>query len=202
MGSHSARDPRDTSLSDEDDWFSSPVEEQSDAGEIIWQDDPAPRPERPASDGLGQRQAIVVLASLAAVVLIAGGILLVRSIGGSDGATSTPTTTTPATTPAATTPAATTPAATTPATTTPSTTPSTVSVPTDATLRAGDSGTSVLALQQALTRLGFSPGAADGKFGPATTQAVTAFQKAKGLTADGAAGANTIAAINAALASG
>ncbi len=197
MGSHSARDPRDSGLPDEDDWFSSPVEEQADVGEIIWQDDPAPHPERPASDGLGQRQAIVVLASLAAVVLIAGGILLVRSIGGSDGATSTPTTTAPATTPAVTTPAATTPA-----TTTPSTTPSAVSVPTDATLRAGDSGTSVVALQQALTKLGFSPGAADGKFGPATTQAVTAFQKAKGLTEDGAAGANTIAAINAALASG
>ena len=76
------------------------------------------------------------------------------------------------------------------------------SVPTDAVLKAGSTGSSVVALQQALTQLDYKPGAADGKFGPATTQAVTEFQTAKGLTPDGVAGPTTLAAINTALAAG
>jgi peptidoglycan hydrolase-like protein with peptidoglycan-binding domain len=59
-----------------------------------------------------------------------------------------------------------------------------------------------VALQKALTKLGYTPGTADGKFGSATTQAVIAFQKAKGLPEDGVAGAKTLAAVNAALANG
>ena len=70
------------------------------------------------------------------------------------------------------------------------------SVPTDQSLKPGMSGSSVTALQQALTQLGYNPGTADGSYGPSTTQAVTAFQAAKGLTADGVAGPATLAAIN------
>ena len=60
----------------------------------------------------------------------------------------------------------------------------------------------MIALQKALTTLGYAAGTADGTYGTTTAQAVTAFQTAKGLTADGVAGVKTLAAINAALASG
>jgi Putative peptidoglycan binding domain len=120
--------------------------------------------------------------------------------------TNTPTTSTPST--SANTPSTSsgTPSA---GTTTPSTTPSTsagtpssTAVPTGTKLRLGDKGDAVTALQTALTTLGYASGTADGTFGAATAQAVTAFQTAKTLTADGVAGAKTLAAINAALASG
>jgi putative chitinase len=41
--------------------------------------------------------------------------------------------------------------------------------------------------------MGFSPGALDGDFGPATLAAVLAFQKSEGLLADGIAGPRTLA---------
>ena len=63
-------------------------------------------------------------------------------------------------------------------------------------------GSSVTALQTALTTLGYSPGSADGSYGASTTAAVSAFQTANNLTADGIAGPATLTAINAALASG
>ena len=63
-------------------------------------------------------------------------------------------------------------------------------------------GSSVLALQQALAQLGYAPGTPDGSFGAGTTQAVVAFQKANNLTQDGLAGTTTLEAINAALARG
>ena len=43
-------------------------------------------------------------------------------------------------------------------------------------------------IQLALKRAGFDPGPIDGVYGPKTTEAVRAFQKANGLAADGAAG--------------
>jgi murein L,D-transpeptidase YcbB/YkuD len=108
--------------------------------------------------------------------------------------TSTPSTSTPSTS---------TPSTSTPSTSTPNTsTPSPTAVPTDATLRVGTKGDAVITLQTALASLGYAPGTADGTYGATTAQAVTAFQTAKNLTADGAAGAQTLAAINAALASG
>ena len=72
-------------------------------------------------------------------------------------------------------------------------------MPTGETLRPGTKGSSVIALQKALASLGYEPGTADGTYGATTAQAVTAFQTANSLTADGLAGAKTIAAINAAL---
>jgi peptidoglycan hydrolase-like protein with peptidoglycan-binding domain len=58
-------------------------------------------------------------------------------------------------------------------------------------LRQGDSGSDVEALQRALTSQGFSPGAVDGIFGPATESAVRSFQSARGLTIDGIVGPAT-----------
>ncbi len=55
----------------------------------------------------------------------------------------------------------------------------------------------VLALQKALARLGFYSGNQTGNFGEKTKEAVIAYQKSKGLTADGIAGKNTLAKINA-----
>nr|ATE50857.1 peptidoglycan-binding protein [Actinoplanes tsinanensis] len=58
------------------------------------------------------------------------------------------------------------------------------------TLKAGARGTEVTALQHLLIARGQSV-AVDGEFGPATTTAVKAFQKADGLTADGIVGPAT-----------
>ncbi len=199
------RDTDRQPLAEEDDWFASsplePTEPTEPHAEIAWHDEPD-EPRHEAPEGLGRRQAIVVGAVVAAIVIGAAGILLARSLGGSDG-TTTPTTTgstgTVPTTPTKTTPAQTTSTQTTPTQTTPT---GTSSVPTDATLKAGVTGAAVTALQQALTTIGYAPGKADGTYGPGTTLAVSAFQKSNGLTADGVAGPTTIAAINAALAKG
>ena len=48
-----------------------------------------------------------------------------------------------------------------------------------------------------LTSLGFYTGNKTGNFGEKTADAVIAYQKSKGLTADGIAGKKTLAAINA-----
>jgi Putative peptidoglycan binding domain len=96
---------------------------------------------------------------------------------------------------------------TTPTTTTTSTTTSTtpanptrsvVAAPTT-TLKPGDSGTQVKKLQRALKRLGYSAGAADGVYGAATQAALTRFQKASSLTADGVLGPKTLQALKRAL---
>ena len=58
-------------------------------------------------------------------------------------------------------------------------------------VRFGSISTYVLILQDALTRLGYTPGGIDGIFGNATLNAVTEFQKDSGLTADGIVGCFT-----------
>ena len=57
----------------------------------------------------------------------------------------------------------------------------------DVYLRRGDRGMLVTILQTALTSAGFSPGQADGIFGSRTFNAVTAFQRANRIAADGIA---------------
>ncbi len=59
------------------------------------------------------------------------------------------------------------------------------------TLRKGDTGEDVEALQERLKELGYYTGLVDGGFGAGTEKAVIAFQKQHGLTADGVAGTKT-----------
>lgn len=59
------------------------------------------------------------------------------------------------------------------------------------TLRFSNRGAYVLVLQDALNHLGYGTGGLDGIFGNATTNAVTAFQRSNGLSADGIAGCLT-----------
>jgi peptidoglycan L-alanyl-D-glutamate endopeptidase CwlK len=63
----------------------------------------------------------------------------------------------------------------------------------------GMDGSLVVAIQDALAREGFPPGAADGHFGPATEAAVIAFQKSQGLLDDGMVGPRTAAALGLAI---
>ena len=58
-------------------------------------------------------------------------------------------------------------------------------------LRQGSQGEPVRALQSRLQELGFDPGPIDGDFGPRTLDAVTAFQRARGLEVDGIVGPQT-----------
>src|SRR5438309_11613921 len=62
-------------------------------------------------------------------------------------------------------------------------------------LKQGSSGADVKNLQQKLKDLGFNPKGVDGNFGPGTKAAVIAFQKSKGLHADGIAGPQTLSAL-------
>lgn len=66
-----------------------------------------------------------------------------------------------------------------------------------AVLQQGSKGPDVTALQMKLKEAGFDLGTIDGNFGPGTKAAVMAFQQSKGLTADGKAGPNTMAALEA-----
>jgi len=206
---------REPGQPDEDDWFATPGPQGSDwfspqgpsaptgePEEPLWHEDVDEEPPPPAPPGLGQRQITVVVAVVAIVAVIAFGILAVRWIGGSDEPSTAPTATpTPAPTTTQTTTQATTQTTTTTSTTTTPTT--TVSeVPTGQTLRPGMTGSSVLALQQALAQLGHDPGGADGNYGNGTTQAVKEFQAAQGISQDGVAGPATLTAINEQLAKG
>lgn len=65
------------------------------------------------------------------------------------------------------------------------------------TLRRGDSGAAVTALQRRLSSLGYWCGTADGSFGHLTQQAVWAVQKSVGLSRTGVTDAATRSAINA-----
>ncbi len=58
-------------------------------------------------------------------------------------------------------------------------------------IKEGSTGNAVTILQEKLKLLGYFPGSVTGSFGPETTNAVKAFQRANGLTADGIVGLNT-----------
>src|SRR5882757_7244559 len=64
-----------------------------------------------------------------------------------------------------------------------------------AILQSGSQGTEVQSLQAQLIKLGYQL-TADGAFGPNTKAAVIQFQTNHNLTADGVVGPNTLAAIN------
>lgn len=66
-------------------------------------------------------------------------------------------------------------------------------------LKEGANGSAVRSLQQSLKTLGYYTGSVDGDYGAGTVAAVTAFQAANGLTADGIAGKATQNAIYAAV---
>ena len=60
--------------------------------------------------------------------------------------------------------------------------------------RVGDQGTEVAEIQGQLVRLGYDV-SADGDYGPATAEAVKAFQTTKGMDADGQVGSTTYTAL-------
>lgn len=69
-----------------------------------------------------------------------------------------------------------------------------VTLPTS-TLKPGDTGAQVRALQRSLAALGYQVGKVDGVYGPKTTSAVTAFQHAARLATDGIFGPKTLNAL-------
>lgn len=72
----------------------------------------------------------------------------------------------------------------------------------EASIRFGARGEGVRTLQSALGRLGLLQGPADGIFGRDTQRALSQFQRSSGLAADAILGPRTLAALDAALASG
>lgn len=83
-----------------------------------------------------------------------------------------------------------------PRTAAPTTAPTARPTASDSTLRVGSDGQAVRNLQQKLKDLGYYSGSVDGDFGSGTEDAVKAFQKANGLSADGVAGSRTLSQIN------
>ena len=67
---------------------------------------------------------------------------------------------------------------------------------TSSALRLGSTGTKVKNMQQRLKDLGYYTGSVDGVFGQGTENAVKAFQRANGLSADGVAGTATLSKLN------
>ena len=76
--------------------------------------------------------------------------------------------------------------------------PPALSLPSSA-LKRGARGPGVIALQRALTRLGYYKGRIDGQYGPGTKDALSRFQTASGLTPDGILGPLTRRALKSAL---
>jgi hypothetical protein len=85
----------------------------------------------------------------------------------------------------------------------PTTTPSQVTTPTatppTTTLKPGDTGAQVKALQASLNALNFPVGKPDGFYGPKTQSALEQFQSSKGLATDGVLGPATLNALSQAL---
>ncbi len=190
----------------EDDWFVETGGGRSPAAD----DETELRETRQSAQGEGEPRAairvregersrrLIVGAIVGAMILIVAGALagalVSRSLnGGVETTTSLVTTTATLTTTLTT---STTPS-TTPTTTT-SSTPTTATLPEGVVLRRGAKGVEVRQVQEALVALGYST-TIDGKFGPATAQAVKSFQASSGLTDDGVVGPATLSALSAAV---
>lgn len=124
--------------------------------------------------------------------LFVGGMVMARTIDDDRGLDPVDDTTTIPSTVAPSTSTTSTP------TTAPPTTVPPVDAATDGTLRPGEDGPPVLALQERLRDLGYWLGEPDSTYGTLTEQAVMAFQKAEGLGRDGVAGPSTLAALGSA----
>jgi hypothetical protein len=203
---------RDTRSPDPDDWFADPdsappprrvrlgerpaAPPPPPADEDDWVAAPRPRrsrPQRPAfASSLPDRWVPIAAGAVLVLVLLIGGLAVAGVFSSSKptpAATTHRVTTTPATTPA-TTPRTTTKAAVT-----------NVPAPTT-TLKPGDTGAQVKALQRALAQLGYTVGTVDGDYGASTKTAVAQFQTAQKLTSDGVFGPATRAALIKALRNG
>jgi hypothetical protein len=166
---------------DPDDWFDEPdLSEVPDRRVAFPEDDWLEPAETDAERGplLTRRSAVVGLVALIALVVLLAGLAAAGVFSSSSPKPPPIITTTPA-------------ATTTPP---PTTTTAAVQVPTTP-LTTGAKGTQVKQLQRVLKRLGDYTGTVDGDYGPATQQAVAAFQKSAGLTADGIAGPQTLRAL-------
>ena len=126
-------------------------------------------------------RALVVVGLLIVLVIVIG--LATAGVFSSGGVRTNTTTTTTTSTPRVTTTAPTTP-------------PAAIVIAPTVTLKPGDNGAQVKLLQTALAHLGYSPGTIDGVYGTSTTTAVTDFQRAHKLTADGVLGPATLAALS------
>jgi hypothetical protein len=147
-----------------------------------------------------RRRRIAAIAAFAIVVAVGIGIAV--AVGGGGGSSNTPAVqpTPPAAPPAP--PAATPPPAPPAAQPKPKAALPKVTLPSNGQLATGDNGTQVVALQKVLKALGFYDGKPDGDFGPATKDAVVAFQKEHGLSPDGIVGSTTADKLNAVAAAG
>jgi len=180
---------------DSDDWFADPEPSARRRREQATPEDEVAqareRTQAPATDDwlavtpateraprFAARDTVLLVAAALAVLLLAGLAAAGVFSGGHHRAPATVTTTPRA-----------------PTTTAVTTTRTFAALPTS-TLKPGDTGVQVQELQRALTALGYSTGAADANYGPATQRAVARFQQASGLTADGIFGAKTLSALN------
>ena len=176
---------------DPDDWFADQLPQASTpvvstpahAHPDDWLNTREPaRPRVPAN-----ARALVVGVALVLVLVIGLAAAGVFSSGGGRPPVTTTTTTTATT-------------ATQLTTTAPTTQPATIGIAPTVTLKPGDNGAQVKLLQSALAQLGYSPGTVDGVYGTSTTTAVTDFQRAHKLTADGILGTASLAALTSTLA--
>ena len=187
----------------EDDWFVETGGGRSPAAD----DETELRETRESAQGEGEPRAairvregersrmLIAGAIVGAMILLVGGALagalISRSLnGGVETTTSLVTTAATLTTTLTT--------STTPSTTTSSTPTTPATLPEGVVLRRGAKGAEVRQVQEALVALGYST-TIDGKFGPATAQAVKSFQASSGLTDDGVVGPATLSALSAAV---
>jgi hypothetical protein len=164
----------------DDDWFADAdlpgvLETDPPSAEDDWLIQPEPS-RRPGPDPAWTRIGIV---AVGIVVLVVAGLAAAGVFSGSSTPSTLPLTNVTVTTPATTAATSSTHAAALP----------------KQTLKPGDTGAQVRALQRALKSLGYSVGTIDGQYGPATKTAVASFQHTAGLTEDGVFGPKTLDAL-------